>query len=240
MATNTAWAHWSAWRSMTRLGREMGHAGLLVSHYIYDRAVFKPVFRHHRQMHEARAAHERQISDEGTAHLLWLLSWEIGVPCTAHGAQNALKWGLAEWIQEKATLRRCFIACESVRNSFGQIMRVAPSWLARNVRFEDTASCYEEFWQVMGLKQKVVEVLVALELRLHDNCIYVAKRWEDVQDFPQMLFAAVCPSGRGKNSPTPVGLRWGPCAILVWRVAHAVLCTWFRRHYSNQPRARII
>ena len=99
--------------------------------------------------------------------MLWLLSWETGVPRTAHDAQNALKWGLAEWIQEKATLRRCFITCESVRNSFGQIMRVAPSWLARNVRFEDTASSYEEFWQVMGLKQKVVEVLVALELRLH-------------------------------------------------------------------------
>ena len=156
MATQTAWAHWSAWRSMTRLGREMGHAGLLVSHYIYDRAVFKPVFRHRRQMHEARAAHERHISDEDTAHLLWLLSWETGVPCTAHDAQNALKRGLAEWIQEKAALRRCFSTVESVRNSFGQILRVAPRWMARNVRFEDTASSHEEFWQGVGSTQKVV------------------------------------------------------------------------------------
>ena len=193
LVDKTAWSHFSAFRELLPLGRECGHSGLLVSHHIYDRAVFSAMTRHHRELHMARKVHEEAILHEGAARWRWLLSWFTSAGCVNHDAHNSLKWGALAFYSEKATPRNMFICIESLRQSFDELVIHAPGWIARSLRYENSPSPdgLRRLWTLCDLSSEWVDQLVELELRFEDGVLKVHTRWQDDLELPDMLMTVL-------------------------------------------------
>ena len=104
---------------------------------------------------------------EGQARLSWLLSWDTAVPCANHDAHNALKWGALVFYPDKTALRNMFIAIESLRQSYDELVSYLPGWLGRVVLFVDCV-CVESLrwlWTMRGLFHEWVEQFLDVQVR---------------------------------------------------------------------------
>lgn len=185
----TAWAHFTAFRELLPLPRECGHTGLVVHHYVYDRAVSSAMWRHHRQLLEARRLHEEMTMDIGQARLSSLLSWATCSSCVNHDAHNSLKWGVLSFYDSKDTLRSLFICIESLRQSYDELVAHAPGWISRSLRYEamQTPETWRLLWVMLGFASDWVEQLVDLELRYESGVLKVHPRWQHHPDLPDMV-----------------------------------------------------
>ena len=88
----TALAHFACFKSFGDTARQMKFQGLNIAAGKWDRAVYGPckrlAFAWHRKVHA-----DLQI-EEWRREKLWMLFWLMCIPCSAHDAHNALKWGL--------------------------------------------------------------------------------------------------------------------------------------------------
>ena len=53
MADKTAWTHTQAYRDLFDFPRSLGHGGILIHHYVWDRAIHSACWRQIRQLHRA-------------------------------------------------------------------------------------------------------------------------------------------------------------------------------------------
>ena len=84
--------------------RELGHRGISLSHYAFDRAVFSACSRKMLQLHmENDEAYSMRSPDDASS--LRLTNWQVITPCCNHDVQNALKWSLSGHV-ENTTRRR--------------------------------------------------------------------------------------------------------------------------------------
>ena len=91
----------SAWHMFTALTRffplvqALCHTGIVVTHYVFDRAIWSALTRLTRQRH---ALYHKVCADQGGgsegAHRE-LFDWCVTTACANHDCQNALKWALA-------------------------------------------------------------------------------------------------------------------------------------------------
>lgn len=193
LADKTAWSHFQAFRRLLPLGRELGHSGLILQHFVYDRAVSSAMTRHVRQLLEARRVFEEGFMPEGRAHLSSLLSWCTSVACVNHDAHNALRWGLLSFYDSKDNLRSLYICIEALRQSVDELVRHAPGWVARRLRFEAAASpeVLRSLWTMVGFAGDWVDHFVELELRFDDGHLKVHPRWEADAQLPDMIMNAI-------------------------------------------------
>lgn len=185
----TAWTHFAAYRELLPSGRECGHSGLIVQHFVYDRAVWSAMTRHHRQLAMARKLHEEATMHPGRARLSWLLSWTTSVACVNHDAHNSLRWAATSFFDCKDTCRRLFICLESLRQSFYELVEHLPNWIARSLRYE-AHPCPEvlrQLWVMIGYASEWVDQLVELELRFEQGALKVHPRWSGRAELPDML-----------------------------------------------------
>ena len=87
----TAWHCYNASTQAHQLLKEMGHQGISIAHYCYDRAKYTAILALQEARHNQWAAeHLRQ----GGHAMQPLLDWVVGTGCAMHDASKALEWSL--------------------------------------------------------------------------------------------------------------------------------------------------
>jgi hypothetical protein len=162
----SALTHFETYRQLFAYPRNIMTSGIMVYAHVWDGALFSSCDRLHRQL---MAAYSHQLSaelGEGDAPLNELTHWYVSAKCVFHLAHGGLKRGMLE-LAEDRHLRKCaWVALESLRSSFGQLVSNAPAWIQARLFFEDWDMNYQaDVWRALGVETELAERLVDLQLR---------------------------------------------------------------------------
>lgn len=177
-----SWYLYTAAEQFAPLVQELGHEGICVTHYAFDRAIFgaltSKLFRRHEQQHERQKATGRTHTG---IPMRWL-DWAVATGCAMHDAQNGLKWALAPFTESSDVVRDLHITIESLRNSFLILHSHLGSFLqAANIGFDHKPYNRDqvyEFWVSLGVGGDVVETFVDLNPWFSGGRLWVSGRWE--------------------------------------------------------------
>lgn len=169
----SAWALYACATNFIETARAMGHTGISVCHYAFDRAAYSALARHLRHRHQIDAASRASQSSSSasvSSRVLELTEWVISTPCGLHDIHNSLKWSIHARVSNTEVLKDCFLVIESLRNSADLLHRHLGGWLEDRLRFvpEEDLPAPEhlyELWTSLGVEHEVADIL-ATELRL--------------------------------------------------------------------------
>ena len=211
MHDKTCWTHFEAQREIAKMARETHRSSISISHHIWDRAFKEPCERHALQRHVAFDQLLLDDSDgEETGFLSVLLAWFTCVGCLAHDVHNSFRWSIITWVDNPDTMRSCWIALESLKNSFHQLVGALPAWIAANLVFEDTRDpdALLSFWSMIGLADEWLMLFMQLAIRWEDGKLKVAASLADAPSAPQQIVVALLHVWKFRTWSTS---RW--CAI---------------------------
>jgi len=175
----TALALYSAGRSFIPSLRRMGHVGVAIQHYVFDRAGYSALARVFKQ-HHALEGKQIRSSEAGGApvELLDALSWVVSSACASHDAHNALKWSLHSCFKEPNMLKDMYVGIASLRNSYGMLVQYMGEWLCDSLVFVNDDELPPErtlqvMWTALGVEYDIVEELVSLGLIFHNGKLQI-------------------------------------------------------------------
>ena len=124
--------------------REMGHCGIVLHHYAFDRAMHEFLFRRFRQHHSHLAKKDRaaQLSQSTFLHEPALMEWVVDTPCSNHDVHNALRWALTGYIDDEEMMKTIFAIAEGLRDGFGSLDAELDRFLAARVDFVDQSELF--------------------------------------------------------------------------------------------------
>ena len=194
---------WARWFSL----RQLGHHGIAIEHYAFDRAGFTKLNRLIRQWHEEERKGWRHDIPGRTPDEADLMEWLVTTPCALHDCHNSFKWALFHWFQDKDMLRDCYVGVESLRNSMGALDRELGSWVALKLSFHEGRG---EGWvlrQVQLLEALKVSAeavdLLAHQLQLYFDAgsgrLYVTEAARDMDDLVGRIVATLLEVWRFKK-----------------------------------------
>ena len=109
----TAWCEFTAASRFFPLLRTLGHTGVAVNHYCFDRAMQSALSR---RMQQRQCLYYEVVGGpgrQGGSVLQELLDWQVSTACAAHDAHNALKWsGLGPRLGAEEAAHRRRIAAQ--------------------------------------------------------------------------------------------------------------------------------
>ena len=182
-----AWAIFSLEKEFLPSLFEMGHKGISVTHYCWDRACQQPLERIHRQNH--RDIHAR---DPGQNRTSALLDWVVSTGCACHDGHNSLKWALHAHFENLSLLKDCHIIIASLRNAYDLIMKHLPAWVRGHVKFVDNSprrdDCYL-VWTSLSVEPDIANLLADLRLRWSGSCLEIHSDWQkDVEVYEHISY----------------------------------------------------
>ena len=147
---------------------DMGHQGICIHHYSWDRACFSSQASLVRQWHTHSLRSSSVCAEGMPKKLMFLLTW---VPCTAcseHGCHKAQEWAMHASFKDVDLLKRLHVAVESLRDSYPQIMRLLPR-LVSEIQVLPMDMCMSDqhltdIWQLLGVDADLCSDLVSLRL----------------------------------------------------------------------------
>ena len=158
--------------------RRLGHKGIVISHYVFDRAVQSSLERKLRQRHGLYHLRMAGVDCE-SGGLADLVDWVVSTPCANHDAQNAFKWGLNLLGSNQSDVHRAlFIAVQSYRNSFDLFHGYLESFVVASLWFCSRRIPHEtayRFWVDLCVDGDVADQLAELGLWWHNGRLEVAK-----------------------------------------------------------------
>lgn len=155
---------------------QMHRTGISISVFCFDRAVFSSLGGllmkracqwHHKQL---LAAVESDNLLEAQDRLLRsrLLDWSIVLACANHDCHNALRWAVGDLLPDlKQGLKDFYISIESLRNSYGTLMKAVPQFLDECLVFTDRRANEDpeeinRYWISLGVESSWLETMVDL------------------------------------------------------------------------------
>jgi hypothetical protein len=184
-----AWPVFSAGLAFLPSLRQMGHQGVAIQHYVFDRALHSALCRQFRQHHMALAGqtHEGSASTAPGQGLLSLLGWTVETGCCIHDIHNGLKWGLYAHTQDASLMKDMYIIIESLRNAYGLLHLHMGQWLLDKVKFVNEPVPREDLealWTALGVDSDWVDTLACLGVIWRGGCLEVsAEHASDVDLF---------------------------------------------------------
>lgn len=190
--------------------RRQGFRGLIVNHFVADRAVFSSLDLRLRQRH--RAYYEPELGPElgDEAGLLMLSDLYCSCGCSAHDIQNSLRWGLTAHATAE-DLKDMHIICESLRNSFSILHGHLYSFLRSSLMFDHTlvdAEAVCKFWQCLGVPADMLELFVEVNPWFEDGTLWVSGSLEGMPDLLDKVSGVIVFAWRWRRF---VDSRW--CSI---------------------------
>ena len=167
------------WRSL----RQLGHHGIAIEHYCYDRCGLEAQERMWRVWHE-RAHIPQEVlraKDCPSEHRLRMSELVLVTACAAHDVQSAYRWAMGEAARDRTLLRDVYISIEALRNSMDIIVGHIAEWVAKRMEFvrpipEPEAKSREYLWLFLGVEEETAHILAhKLQLHFHDNRIQVSE-----------------------------------------------------------------
>ena len=177
----TAWCEFSAACRFFPLVRMLDHRGIVVSHYVFDRALQSSLSRKMQQRHGLYYEVSGGPSPrQGDIALQELLDWIVNTPCAAHDCHNSLKWGLG-WLvaDETEVLKKVHIAIESLRNAYNLLHCYLKPFVAEALRFDEAVHDYHgvfEFWTTLCVDPAAADLLADMNLRWDGSQLLVSAK----------------------------------------------------------------
>ena len=163
-----AWQCFSASCDFFPILRRLGHRGIAISHYVFDRALFASLQTKQKQRHalyyELLGGGEEK---SGELALADLQDWVIGTGCANHDSQNALKWSLVGHSQEGEVITKLHVSIESLRNGYNHLHTHLKAFVCSSLCFVDAThdpSEVYQFWIDLGVESGMAELLAELNL----------------------------------------------------------------------------
>ena len=199
-----AWPCFTAACECFPMLKTMGHMGISISHYCFDRALYSSLGRILRQRH--MLYHEMAISgssNEGEAILSQMTDWVVTTACANHDCQNALKWGLA-WLQTSEDLtKKLHIAIASLRNGYDLLLKHLLNFVLEYLQLVDddfeVANSLETYWACLGVEPEVASDLSRLGLRWHQGKLLLFRSAASTHGFMDSIRAALLSVFRFKS-----------------------------------------
>ena len=138
LGSTIAQTHFQAWLDLQIDPRAHGHSSIVLYHFVYDRAVLKPLFRLQRQYFQARYLRAKGLRHTADAELAWVQTLLTSAECYNHSAHTALEWAFMQYVRDVTVLKSMFITVESLRRGYSEIMSHLPQWLGLRLQFEDS------------------------------------------------------------------------------------------------------
>ena len=181
---------------MTSL-RGLGHKGIAVHQYCFDRALSSSMSRLLQQHHQVEAS--LYGADETEAKYLARLEWVESPGCSLHDAHNALKWGLCFEALGPDVLKNVWVVFASLRNSFDLILQHLPQWLPVVVSWTPRDRLpppdrLTQLWTVLGLDEDLVDLLandLVLWWDSQAQVLRVAEEWKFRKEAMEELSATL-------------------------------------------------
>lgn len=125
--------------------RALGHEGVAVQHYTFDRAALSALGRLFWQhLQQAAPPPGGSGSALSSPKMLQLLEWVVANGCAIHDGHNALKWSMHQHFRDSDLLKNIYIGVQSLRNSYGMLYEFLPSWLMTHVDLADESTLPDE------------------------------------------------------------------------------------------------
>lgn len=217
LSDKTSWTHLEAYRTLCAQPRAAGHEGLCIEHFVWDRAVAAPTFRHVRQLHKATEEAMRRKSRSAAPDLMSLLSWQTTSACANHDIHNGLKWSIMSLTADVGVLRGAFICVESLRNSYSSLVQHVTKWVAGILTFEDWGDFpAQQYYTVVGLEPATIELAMTLQARYHQGRFLVSKRYEGCEEVLDMVVTLLLATWSFRKWTESRWLSMGPsCRIML-------------------------
>lgn len=160
--------------------RKLGHTGICISQFAFDRAAFSAM---QRKLHQRAALYYEVAAGggpkTGEVALAELLDWVVATPCANHDVQNSLKWGMLSVSGDPEILGRLHIAIESIRNGFDLLFQglghFVLSFLSFAPAVDDPQMVYS-CWVNLGVDSETADMLSDLNLWWHNGRLQVGER----------------------------------------------------------------
>ena len=187
----SAWHMFSALTRFFPLVQTLGHRGIIVSHYVFDRAMWAPLTRLVQQRHALfhQFACERGERTEAESAQMQLLDWCVSTPCANHDCQNALKWALKNSGEnQEDMLKGLHVSIAALRNGMDLLHAFLPAFVQQSVSFVLARPGAREplynFWVALGLESIVAELCAELQAMWRNDRLEVS---EDCSEDPQLF-----------------------------------------------------
>ena len=186
----TAMKEWAILQRDSVTLRQAGHLGPAVEHYSWGRAKFTALARIAKCFH----AQERFPEQGGIpSRVLALTQFVVCTPCALHDVNKAMEWGMHADFANKEILRDCWVACESLRNSFDLVKKHMGLWISTHLEFTEPLGPLRRrdmqwLWTALGVEPRHVEELAdELELRFEGDMLVVSRECERMPDLVSRL-----------------------------------------------------
>ena len=171
--------------SMCKLPRRAGHSKIIIHHLCCDRAVHTAL--ESLLWGRLEAYYKSEVATElgDSLELCHLQELFVSTPCTAHAAQNALKWAIAPLLK-KDTLHDLHICIEACRNSFAMLHAHLFDFLQQHVTFRAHAHDLQEaatLWAAVGVDASMLEVVAEVHPIWSGTTLLVAANLQHQTDF---------------------------------------------------------
>lgn len=196
--------------------RQLGHQGLVLEHYAFDRFGIKGFERRARQWHQWLSS----MVEGDQEHKEMLARQELVVitPCAAHDAHNAFKWAMMETMSDPLLLRDIYIAMASIRNSWDLIQTYLLEWIASNIHFQPPLDSEEQeqlrtLWRALGVELETAEILASvLQVSFKEGQFCASSALLDTPDWLDLLSTCLLSTFRIRKFTESRWLTVGACS----------------------------
>ena len=144
-------------------------AGIKVTHYAFDRAVFSALERvahnHHRLVHEVREKNAI-VQGESLSPEIELQDWVVSSACALHDVHKSIQWSLMPYQEDRADiLKDLHIVIESVRNSYNDIAGAVGGFVLSHLKHDDQPHSFSnarQWWIAMGASERWADRLATV------------------------------------------------------------------------------
>ena len=159
--------------------RELGAQSITITSTCFDRGLQSSMSRvmAQRQALYYQVKHgEKWLEGDGFRE--FLMDWTVSTGCSAHDAQNALKWGMVGVVADTAgALKGLYIGLESLRNGYSLLFSHLRTFLTSSLAFagEDHPGVDELFtmWTDVGLDAEEAQELADLGILWKGGHVWV-------------------------------------------------------------------
>jgi hypothetical protein len=177
-----------SWKSL----RSLGHSGVAIEHYAFDRCGYEMLSRLFRGWHKVNASMYDQMSTL-PSDVFRMTELVVSTACALHDAQNAYRWAVVYRFDDKDILKDAYITCEALRHSTDIFMRRLGEWLVVDLKTHPDLSSEErehmyEIWTALGIDAEMATKLAyVLQLKCDGRTISVASSCLGMADLHTLL-----------------------------------------------------
>ena len=163
----SSWAVFGCLQDFFPSLRDLGHQGVLIEHFSFDRALFTPLRRMVLQQQAISRSLRASSQDSTLKTLERLLHWTVFTGCACHDVHNSLKWSMWSFFHSDQVLKDMFVVIASLRNSYSMLYDHLGIWLGHIVKAVERpvpAQVLQEVYTALGVEPAEAESLAELGL----------------------------------------------------------------------------